>query len=158
MALINIQYRSFSLNRPIGTIQSLSRNVCLSVNIINWTEQVSEYILMSHNLPNVYPNIFGFQMFTKWISEYIHTWKITQIWIKNIIWGPLYSNTMNLTPNLLNQSSWRKIPGFRQKKSRIRETSTLSTTADRSTNTISIGLQRHTHTQRKRGSGKSLHS
>ena len=37
---------------------------------------ISEYIRMPHYVPKQYPNIFGFNIFTEQISEYIPTLEI----------------------------------------------------------------------------------
>ena len=38
----------------------------------NGHEQISKYIWMPHYVPNEYPNIFGCNIFTERISEFIH--------------------------------------------------------------------------------------
>ena len=50
-------------------------------------EQISEYIRMPHYVPNEYPNIFGCNIFTERISEYIHIPKIARIRIGIIFEG-----------------------------------------------------------------------
>ena len=53
---------------------------------ISWNghEQISEYIQMPHYVPNEYPNIFGCNIFTEQISEYICIPEIAQIPIRII--------------------------------------------------------------------------
>ena len=45
----------------------------------NGHEQISEYIRMPHYVPNEYPNVFGCNIFTERISEYIHIPEIARI-------------------------------------------------------------------------------
>ena len=53
----------------------------------NGHERISEYIRMPHYVQNEYPNIFGCHIFTKQISEYIHTPEIARIRIRIIFEG-----------------------------------------------------------------------
>ena len=44
-----------------------------------YTNRLFTRLEMPHSSPNKYPNIFGCHIFTKQISEYIHTQDMTQI-------------------------------------------------------------------------------
>ena len=48
----------------------------------NGHKRISEYIWMPHYVPNEYPNIFGCNIFTERISEYICFPEIAQIQIR----------------------------------------------------------------------------
>ena len=68
---------------------TFGKSVGLSDERISWNgnERISEYIHMTHYVPNEYPNILGWNTFTKQISEYIRSPEIAQIRIRIIFKG-----------------------------------------------------------------------
>ena len=55
--------------------------------LYNGHERISEYIRMPHYVPNEYPNIFGCNIFTERISEYICIPETAQIRIRILFKG-----------------------------------------------------------------------
>ena len=53
----------------------------------NGQERISEYIRMPHYVPNKYPNIFGCNIFTERIFEYIRIPETSQIRIRILFKG-----------------------------------------------------------------------